>query len=145
MPTMPTMPTNLQQASRRSFFLLCIPHSFQLSIAGLHLPTNDDVMKYQLVLQWPAASIKDYDTLIEIEEILVENLVDGSDVDGHDAGSGEINIFIHTDDPEGTFGAIKRIIGTRDFWVDARVAYRELTGSTFTVLWPKGLSEFNVE
>jgi hypothetical protein len=101
-------------------------------------------MKYQLVLQWPAASIKDYDTLIEIEDVLTEKLDDGSDVDGHDAGSGEMNIFIHTDDPQTTFSAVKRAIGTRDFWVDARVAYRELAGNTFTVLWPDGLTEFTV-
>jgi len=102
-------------------------------------------MKYQLVLQWPATSIKDYDMLIEIEETLVEKLDNGCDVDGHDAGSEEMNIFIHTDEPEATFELIKRIIGTRDFWVDARVAYREFTGNTFTVLWPKGLTDFNVK
>lgn len=101
-------------------------------------------MKYQLVLQWPAASIKDYETLVEVEEVLVEKLNDGSDVDGHDAGSGEMNIFIHTDDPEVTFSAVKRAIGTRDFWVNARVAYRECAGNTFTVIWPKGVSDFKV-
>ena len=101
-------------------------------------------MKYQLVLQWPASSIKDYDTLIEIEDVLTEKLNDGSDVDGHDAGSGEMNIFIHTNDPETTFKAIKATIGTRDFWVDARVAYRELVGSAYTVIWPKDLYEFKI-
>jgi hypothetical protein len=101
-------------------------------------------MKYQLVLQWPASSIKDYDTLIEIEDVLTEKLDDGSDVDGHDAGSGETNIFIHTDDPEATFKTVKAVIGTRDFWIDARVAYRELTGNDYTVLWPKDLHEFKV-
>lgn len=101
-------------------------------------------MKYQLILQWPASSIKDYDTFIEIEELLIEKLDDGSDVDGHDAGSGEMNIFIHTDDPETTFKAIKAAIGTRDFWVDARVAYRDLAGSGYTVIWPRGSADFKV-
>ena len=101
-------------------------------------------MKYQLVLQWSASTIKNYDTLIEIEDVLTEKLDDGSDVDGHDAGVGEMNIFIHTDDPKATFKAIEAAIGTRDFWVDARVAYREQSGSDYTVIWPKDLYEFKV-
>lgn len=101
-------------------------------------------MKYQLVLQWPAASIKDYETMIEIEDVVTENLSEGSDVDGHDAGSGEMNIFIHTDDPVFAFNEVKATLGSRDFWVDARVAYREITKSEYTILWPKDLVEFKV-
>ena len=72
-------------------------------------------MKYQLVLQWPASSIRDFDTLIEIEDVLLEGLKDGSDVDGHDAGSNEMNIFIQTNNPEITFKEIKAVLGTHDF------------------------------
>ncbi len=101
-------------------------------------------MKYQLVLQWPASSIKDYDAMIEVENALVEKLSEANDVDGHDAGSGEVNIFIRTDDPKRAFNEVKAVLGTRDFWVDARVAYREVTGSEYTILWPKDLTEFKV-
>src|SRR5947209_5984404 len=101
-------------------------------------------MKYQLVLQWPASSIKDYDALIEIEDALIEKLPEKNEVDGHDAGSGEMNIFIRTNDPKRTFEAAKSILGTRDFWVDARVAYRRLQGSQYTILWPPNLSRFTV-
>ena len=101
-------------------------------------------MKFQLVLQWPFASIKDYDTLIEIEEVLVGNLGKNSKIDGHDVGSGETNIFIHTDDSIAAFNEVKATLGSRDFWVNARVAYRELAGSEYTVLWPKDLSEFKI-
>jgi hypothetical protein len=101
-------------------------------------------MKYQLVLQWPATCIKDYDALIEIEGVLSDNLSQNSEVDGHDAGSGEMNIFIHTDDPVATFNEIQAALGTRDFWLDARVAYRKIEGSKYTILWPKGLNEFKV-
>ena len=31
-------------------------------------------MKYQLVLQLPAASIKDYDAMIELEDAIIESL-----------------------------------------------------------------------
>jgi len=101
-------------------------------------------MKYQLVLQWPASSIKDYDAMIEIENALMEKLSDENDVDGHDAGSGEMNIFIRTENPANAFNEVKRILGSRDVWVDARVAYREATGNEYTILWPKDLTEFNV-
>jgi hypothetical protein len=101
-------------------------------------------MKYQLVLQWPAASIKEYNTLIEIEDVLTEKLSANSEVDGHDAGSSEMNIFIRTDNPEASFNEIKSTIGSRDFWIDARVAYREVTKNEYFILWPQGLAEFKV-
>jgi hypothetical protein len=99
-------------------------------------------MKYQLVLQWPAYSIRDYDAMIEVEDVLVKRLTTDSEVDGHDAGSREVNIFIHTNDPARTFHEVKTILGSRDFWLDARVGYRELAGSEYTILWPKDLTEF---
>jgi hypothetical protein len=101
-------------------------------------------MKYQLVLQWPSTSIKDYDAMIEIEDALIANLSAEDEVDGHDAGSGEMNIFIRTDSPERAFNEVKTILGSCDYWVDARVAYRELGGDDYAVLWPKDLNEFKV-
>lgn len=82
--------------------------------------------------------------MIEVENVLVEKLSAANDVDGHDAGSGEVNIFIRTDDPKRAFNEVKAILGTRDFWIDARVAYREVAGSEYAILWPKGLTEFKV-
>jgi len=101
-------------------------------------------VKYQLVLQYPASSIKDYDAIIEIEDALVANLGDDDEVDGHDAGSGEVNIFIRTDAPKEAFERVKSLLGSRDFWVDARVAYREAAKNEYTILWPKGLDKFTV-
>lgn len=101
-------------------------------------------MKYQLVLQWPASSIDDYDALIDIEDVLIGRLSGANEVDGHDAGSGEMNIFILTDNPTGTFSEVQSILGSRDFWVDARVAYRETAGEEYVVLWPRNLTEFKV-
>ena len=50
-------------------------------------------MKYQVVIQWPASSIADYDTIIGIESFLIDHLSSASEIDGHDAGSGEMNVF----------------------------------------------------
>ena len=56
-------------------------------------------MKYQLVLQFTADSMEDFDRLVALEDKLIEEMDDVATVDGHDFGSGEFNIFILTDDP----------------------------------------------
>jgi hypothetical protein len=101
-------------------------------------------MKYQLVVQWPASSVDDYDSMIEIEDSLIEELPGDAEVDGHDAGSGQVNIFIWTDRPTKTLEDVKNILKVSDFWTGIRIAYRELERSEYTVLWPKNLKEFKV-
>jgi hypothetical protein len=101
-------------------------------------------MKYQLVLQFPASSIKDYDAMIELEEIIIRSLGNTGKIDGHDAGSGEMNIFILTDYPKRAFQAIKEFLGTRDFMPDLKVAYREICKDEFIILHPAGLSSFTI-
>jgi hypothetical protein len=66
--------------------------------------SNQRTMKYQLVLQWILGSFaNDYDSLIAAEALLIEKMADRSTVDGHASGSGEMNIFILTDDPHASF------------------------------------------
>jgi hypothetical protein len=101
-------------------------------------------MKYQLVLQWSASSIDDYDTMIAVEDALIEGLRDGSVVDGHDGGSGQVNIFILTNNPMETFGCLEGILKDHDAWPNVRIAYRDLERSEYIILWPKTLSEFRV-
>jgi hypothetical protein len=101
-------------------------------------------MKYQLVLQWPASSIDDYDELIGMENALVDGIGEGHEVDGHDAGSGEMNIFILTDDPVQAFDRVRAILGSPDRWEHIRVAYRGVSGGPYVVLWPPDLSELTV-
>jgi hypothetical protein len=48
------------------------------STIDLSVPT----MKYQIVLQWPASSIADYDRMIELENALIDGLSESSEVDG---------------------------------------------------------------
>ena len=101
-------------------------------------------MKCQLVLQLPASSIKDYDAMIELEETIMRSLANLGKVDGHDAGSGEMNIFIYTDQPNLAFERIKEILGTKDFMPELKVAYREIGKDEFTILHPAGLSFFTI-
>ena len=101
-------------------------------------------MKYQLVLQLPASSIKDYDAMIELEETIMRSLGNLGKVDGHDAGSGEMNIFILTAPPKLAFQGIRQLLGTRDFMPDLKVAFREIGKDEFTILHPAGLSYFAI-
>ena len=99
-------------------------------------------MKYQFVIQWSADSIKDYDAMIVVEDALIEQLTDGHEVDGHDSGSGEINIFMLTNDFGRAFEEVKSILHAEGMWKGVRIAYREVDKSRYTVLWPQGLREF---
>lgn len=101
-------------------------------------------MKYQLVVQWSAASIKDYGEMIEVEDALIEQLSESHEVDGHDAGASEVNIFILTNDFEKAFDEVKAVLQGKELWIDVRVAYREINKSEYTVLWPQGLNKFSV-
>lgn len=60
-------------------------------------------MQYILVLQWPGDSVADFDKLISMEEQVAAVLGQYASVDGHDSGSGEINIFIETGRPTEAF------------------------------------------
>jgi hypothetical protein len=82
--------------------------------------------------------------MIETERLLEKGLAEGHEVDGHDVGSEEVNIFIHTDEPETAFHEIKALLQDNTSWRKARVAYRELDQSKYTVLWPPGLRNFRV-
>jgi hypothetical protein len=101
-------------------------------------------MKYLFVLQWPASSLEDHDSMVAIEELLISSLSKSSNVDGHDTGSGENNIFIETDDPQGLYEEIRHLLGSYSAWSDIRVAYRDMEGDAYTVLWPKDLRDFRV-
>lgn len=101
-------------------------------------------MNYQLVLQWPSPLSVDLDDIVQAEDRLIESLSDEISVDGHDIGASEANIFILTDDPISTFGKIRDILGKDSIWAGVRVAYREVTGSDYFILYPEGLTAFQI-
>ena len=98
-------------------------------------------MKYQLALQFPANSIADYDEMIALEDELIEKLGSSAKVDGHDCGSGEMNIFIHTDEPNKAFETIRPVVAKRKLIEKLTAAYRERTGEDYTVVWPIGFTK----
>ena len=99
-------------------------------------------MKYQIVFQWTLAdSGLGYDALVQIEDDLEAKLSDRHEIDGHDVGSDEFNIFILTDNPETCFKEVLNILHEEGRRVSFRVAYREVSKSSYTVLWPAGASD----
>ena len=104
-------------------------------------------MNYQLVIQFPItdASADDFDRLIMIETELGIVLRDQHNVDGHDLGTGEMNIFIHTDNPREAFHLARDVLSKADLETIV-VAFREMTGEDYSVIWPENFgSEFGVK
>jgi hypothetical protein len=102
-------------------------------------------MRYMLTLQWPASSIEDFDALLELENALEQALGASAEVDGHDFGSGQMNVFIYTDTPDHAFAKAQASLGGTATWDQVRAAYREVTGEDYQVLWPPGLTIFEVK
>ena len=101
-------------------------------------------MRFQVNLQWPAQSLLGFDEMVAVEDLLIAKLSKQSEVGGHDFGSNETNIFIHTDDPRRAFEEIQIILSAHTMWPSAVVAYRQMDGSEYTVLWPHGSTTFDV-
>lgn len=101
-------------------------------------------MRYILVLQWSRTSGSDFDDIIALEDALEESLGGSAEVEGHDFGPTEMNIFIHTDQPSETFLAAEAAGASWEHWPEVRAAYRETTGESYTVLWPPDLTGFAV-
>ena len=100
-------------------------------------------MNYQLVIQYQArpddsSALED---LIAAEDKL-SAIADGFEVDGHDFGSGQMNIFILTSDPKGSYEKIRLVLATGRPWV---AAYRETDGDEFVVLGAKDSEPFEIK
>lgn len=101
-------------------------------------------MKYQIVVQLPEETFGDLGLIIEMEDKLEANLLN-AELDGHDLGNGEVNIFIHTNSPIETFELVKNIFHDDvQVLANAKVAYRELTDEEYICLWPADLKEFEI-
>ena len=98
-------------------------------------------MQYQLVLQFPFLGLLEYDALIELERVLEEKLDDWADVDGHDAGVSEVNIYVLTDTPKETFLQCKDIITEMGLINRLSAAYRLTDEEGYIRLWPENSKE----
>jgi hypothetical protein len=103
-------------------------------------------MKYTLVLQWSEDSINDFDQLINLEDLLEREAGELGDLDGHDMGSGEVNIFFDTDAPGRLFEKLRIALVSQERLSTARVAFRNTSDPAggYTIIWPSDLAEFKV-
>jgi hypothetical protein len=105
---------------------------------------------YQLVLQFPHASLADYDAMISLGDRIIEALGgfggDLGDLDGHDAGSGEMNIFIITPEARATFALVAELSVMKPLMADLKAAYRDLGADDdhYVVLHPTGSTGFSL-
>ena len=94
-------------------------------------------MRHQLILQFRADSLADFDELVALEDRLISDLGSSADVDGHDFGSGEANIFIFTSEPEMTFYRVYGRLQQDGRLQSVIAAHRPVDDSNYTVIWPK--------
>lgn len=99
---------------------------------------------FQLVIQSKTESLADYDTAIEVENAIADRLGDLGSVDGHDAGSGEMNIFIITPDPRAAFDRIRDLLSATDLR-EPKVAYRAIGTDSWTMVHPAGRAQFRIK
>ncbi len=59
-----------------------------------------------------------------------------ADVDGHDVGIGEMNIFVLTPDPVSTFRTVKPVLQRNKYLEKVVVAYRNVEDENYTVIFP---------
>ncbi|MYM27200.1 ABC transporter [Duganella sp. CY15W] len=98
-------------------------------------------MNYQLVLQVRGESLSDFDAMMDLEQELAVKLGDIAEVDGHDMGCGEINIFILTSNPEAAFEKSKPCLIKHKFLNRIKSGFRALSEDTFTTIWPENLAD----
>jgi|SRR5580700_9311377 hypothetical protein len=101
-------------------------------------------MEYLLVLQLPpSSSLGEYDLGISLESIRA-GIGDFATADGHDIGSGEMNIFFFNEKPKLTFERIDVRPSVANHMSNMKVGYREVAEDEYTPLYPEGLLQFAV-
>jgi len=96
-------------------------------------------MQCQLILQFAANTLADYDALVALENQLIDTLGENT-VDGHDMGFGEANIFILTPDPRKTFDLVAPVLERTGDISDVTAAFRSADEDRYHILWPEDSS-----
>lgn len=84
--------------------------------------------------------------MICLEDHFAQTLGDLGEVDGHDVGSGEMNIFVLTSTPNRAFTVLTALPPMTPFMMDLKAAYRDLEASDdrYVTLHPTGTTCFSV-
>ena len=98
-------------------------------------------MRYHLVLQFKEPTVPTVDALAALEDELARQLPSGDEVDGHDSGTGEANVFIVTQDARRAFAAVTPTLHKQQLLDTVAVAYRAENSDEYVRLWPLGGQE----
>ncbi|AEV25421.1 MULTISPECIES: hypothetical protein [Azospira] len=102
-----------------------------------------NMSRNQLIVQLPVTESSDFDSLIQVEETLIQAFSQNrfAEVDGHDIGEGKFNIFIF---PTGSWGpVIERVqafLKLRGVLDKALIVKRLKASEKFVVVWPIGFA-----
>lgn len=98
-----------------------------------------DDLPFQLVLQFPEKAVGvDQRFVMQIEDALEARLdVRHHCLDGHDQGSGTVNIFIDTDEPAAALESAKTCVPEALLGI-MRAGYRAYEEDEYVLVWPKG-------
>ena len=102
--------------------------------------------QYQLVIQFDASTVEDFDSLIEIEDAVETALSNSTEakLDGHDFGLGEFNIFIHTNEPKTCLAIAGDAIEAKRPGTSYAAGYRSYGDDCYTPIWPPTAKSFSV-
>jgi hypothetical protein len=100
-------------------------------------------MNFQLVIQFRSTDRHSLERLHALEDKLAQSLGKGGEVDGHDFGMGECNVFVLTNDPRSAFEHVREHL-LREEDADWKAAFRHVNEESFTVLWPSAETPFEI-
>jgi hypothetical protein len=93
-------------------------------------------MQYQLIYRFRKAALESPDDVQALERELAESLGDKAQLDGHDTGPRDIDLFLGTTDPGSAFRRSKPALERLALLDKVTVAHRLEGGAKFTVIWP---------
>ena len=96
-------------------------------------------MKYLLVIQFAVDKNVDLNSLTEIEETIIDSIDPKHEIDGHDFGVNEFNIFIYTNDPHDASSQVKRTIRSKKH-KQMKIAYRLSNGEEYKIIYPENFT-----
>jgi hypothetical protein len=92
---------------------------------------------FQLVLQFKPWGSTQLVELVDLEKQLIEALDGVADIDGHDVGSNEANIFILCSDPAVVFPGCVPFVTKAGLLPILSAAHRPCDGERYTRIWPQ--------
>ena len=98
---------------------------------------SESKMDFQLVIQFSISESTDFDQLLSLENLFQVVLGVDHSVDGHDFGSGEMNIFVHTNGPARAFELCEPNIPPK-FGTSLKAAYRRMSEDRYHWIYPEG-------